>query len=67
MDVMVSAEMTKFVFLKCLPLSHMADDAHGRSVCTPGDLDTYTHILYLDVPAELIVEYRKRMSWCLQR
>lgn len=34
------------------------DDAHGRSVCTPGDLDTYTHILYLDVPAELIVEYR---------
>jgi uracil phosphoribosyltransferase/phosphoserine phosphatase len=33
-------------------------DEHGWSVCTPGDLDTYTHILYLDVPAELIVKYR---------
>ncbi|OQE13263.1 hypothetical protein PENFLA_c051G10458 [Penicillium flavigenum] len=25
---------------------------------TPGDLDTYTHIHYLDVPAELIAKYR---------
>ncbi|KAJ6186686.1 hypothetical protein N7519_007987 [Penicillium mononematosum] len=34
------------------------DDEHGWSVCTPGDLNTYTHILYLDVPAEHIARYR---------
>lgn len=33
-------------------------DKDGQSVCTPGDLATYTHILYLNVPAERIVEYR---------
>ncbi|KAJ5115576.1 hypothetical protein N7526_011457 [Penicillium atrosanguineum] len=30
----------------------------GQLVCTSADLDTYTHILYLDVPAEDIAEYR---------
>ncbi|KAJ6003569.1 hypothetical protein N7522_006261 [Penicillium canescens] len=30
----------------------------GQLVCTPADLDTYTHILYLDVPAGDIAEYR---------
>ncbi|KAG0154474.1 hypothetical protein PDIDSM_42 [Penicillium digitatum] len=34
------------------------EDEVGQSVCTPGDLATYTHILYLDVPAELIAEYQ---------
>ncbi|KAJ5300197.1 hypothetical protein PENANT_c067G07793 [Penicillium antarcticum] len=30
----------------------------GQLVCTPADLDTYTHILYLDVPARDIAKYR---------
>ncbi|KAJ5153658.1 uncharacterized protein N7500_009097 [Penicillium coprophilum] len=34
------------------------EDEKGDSVCTPADLATYTHILYLDPPAELIAEYR---------
>ncbi|KAJ5953024.1 uncharacterized protein N7479_011437 [Penicillium vulpinum] len=34
------------------------EDENGESVCTPGDLNTYTHILYLDPPAELIAKYR---------
>ncbi|KAJ5193506.1 hypothetical protein N7449_009648 [Penicillium cf. viridicatum] len=34
------------------------EDQAGQSVCTPGDLATYTHILYLDVPAEIIAVYR---------
>lgn len=34
------------------------EDHAGKSVYTPSDLDTYTHILYLDVPAEVIAEYR---------
>jgi adenylate kinase len=33
-------------------------DVAGQFVYTPADLDTYTHILYLDVPAEEIAEYR---------
>ncbi|KAJ5335706.1 uncharacterized protein N7506_005642 [Penicillium brevicompactum] len=35
-----------------------AEEAAGQLVCTPADLHTYTHILYLDVPAENIAEYR---------
>lgn len=34
-------------------------EENGVCVCTQNDLDTYTHILYLDVPAELIAERRK--------
>ncbi|CDM33198.1 hypothetical protein DTO013E5_5628 [Penicillium roqueforti] len=34
------------------------EDEQGQSVCTPSDLTTYTHILYLNSPAELIAEYR---------
>ncbi|KAJ5742558.1 uncharacterized protein N7511_011290 [Penicillium nucicola] len=34
------------------------EESAGQLVCTPADLDTYTHILYLDVPAEKIAEYR---------
>ncbi|KAJ5801755.1 uncharacterized protein N7518_003823 [Penicillium psychrosexuale] len=34
------------------------EDEHGQSVCTPSDLATYSHILYLNSPAELIAEYR---------
>ncbi|KGO75992.1 hypothetical protein PITC_011490 [Penicillium italicum] len=34
------------------------EDEDGESVCTQGDLATYTHILYLDVPAELVAKYR---------
>ncbi|MCJ1239942.1 hypothetical protein MMC14_007941 [Varicellaria rhodocarpa] len=30
----------------------------GRSVCTQNDLDTFTHILYLAVPAKVIAERR---------
>ncbi|KAJ5219514.1 hypothetical protein N7468_008718 [Penicillium chermesinum] len=30
----------------------------GQLVCTQADLDTYTHIIYLDVPARDIAEYR---------
>ncbi|KAJ5189988.1 hypothetical protein N7472_009002 [Penicillium cf. griseofulvum] len=33
-------------------------DDDGQSVCTPEDLATYTHIVYLDVPVEQIAEYR---------
>ena len=34
------------------------EDEQGESVCTPSDLATYTHILYLNSPVELIAEYR---------
>ncbi|CAG8161798.1 unnamed protein product [Penicillium nalgiovense] len=34
------------------------DEVAGQLVYTPADLDTYTHILYLDVPAEEIAGYR---------
>ena len=34
------------------------EDAAGRSVYTARDLETYTHILYLDTPAELVMERR---------
>ena len=30
----------------------------GRPVYTQNDLNTYTHILYLDVPAEIIIQHR---------
>lgn len=30
----------------------------AMEVCTQADLETYTHILYLDTPAETIAEYR---------
>ncbi|CAG8902662.1 unnamed protein product [Penicillium egyptiacum] len=33
-------------------------DENGQTVCTPRDLATYSHILYLDVPAELVAEFR---------
>ncbi|OQE36912.1 hypothetical protein PENCOP_c011G01953 [Penicillium coprophilum] len=33
-------------------------DEECESVCSPEDLVTYTHILYLDPPADLIAEYR---------
>lgn len=32
------------------------EDVYGESVCTEDDLDTYTHILYLDVPAEAVAQ-----------
>ena len=31
-------------------------DEEGRVACTQADLQTYTHIIYLDTPAEVIVE-----------
>lgn len=34
------------------------EEESGRLVCTPNDLSTYTHILYLDVPAEIVAERR---------
>jgi len=34
------------------------EHASGTRVITQGDLDIYTHILYLDVPAETVVERR---------
>ena len=34
------------------------EEENGQLVCTPADLETYTHILYLDVSAEVIAEYR---------
>lgn len=35
-----------------------AEEGVAQLVCTPADLDIYTHILYLDVPAEDIAKYR---------
>ena len=35
-----------------------ARDEEGETVCTPMDLEVYTHIIYLDVSAEVIEEYR---------
>jgi hypothetical protein len=32
-------------------------DDDGHSICTPADLATYTHIVYLDVPVETIADY----------
>ncbi|KAJ5111915.1 hypothetical protein NUU61_001545 [Penicillium alfredii] len=34
------------------------DDANGEWICTPADLKAYTHILYLNIPPEIIGEYR---------
>ncbi|KAJ5762122.1 uncharacterized protein N7511_005504 [Penicillium nucicola] len=34
------------------------EEQDGQMVCTPADLRTYTHILYLDIPPEVIAEYR---------
>ncbi|KUI63674.1 Shikimate kinase [Cytospora mali] len=34
------------------------DGGEAKAVFTRGDLDTYTHILYLDVPVETIAQYR---------
>ncbi|KAJ5781293.1 hypothetical protein N7457_006453 [Penicillium paradoxum] len=34
------------------------EDEHGRSVCVQGDLETYTHILYLNISPAAIAEYR---------
>lgn len=34
------------------------EEVAGHSVCTPEDLETYTHILYLDVPPTTIAQYR---------
>ena len=34
------------------------EQEHGMSVLTQKDLETYTHILYLDVPAETIMQRR---------
>jgi uracil phosphoribosyltransferase/phosphoglycolate phosphatase-like HAD superfamily hydrolase/adenylylsulfate kinase-like enzyme len=34
------------------------EEETGQLVCTPADLETYTHILYLDVPAEVTAGYR---------
>lgn len=34
------------------------DDA-GQAVCTQNDQDTFTHILYLDVPAEVVAQRRQ--------
>lgn len=35
-------------------------EPNGRSVCTPEDLKTYTHILYLSTPVQRIAEYRAK-------
>ncbi|CAZ84860.1 unnamed protein product [Tuber melanosporum] len=32
------------------------EEGAGQPVCTPADLDIFTHILYLDVPPELIAQ-----------
>ncbi|KAK2755115.1 hypothetical protein FQN54_006644 [Arachnomyces sp. PD_36] len=32
------------------------EEGGGKSVCTASDLEVYTHILYLDVPAEVIAQ-----------
>jgi uracil phosphoribosyltransferase/adenylate kinase len=34
------------------------DKEAGQLVCTRNDLDTFTHILYLDVPAEIVAQRR---------
>lgn len=34
------------------------EEEAGQPVCTRNDLDTYTHIIYLDVPAELAAQRR---------
>jgi uracil phosphoribosyltransferase/phosphoserine phosphatase/adenylate kinase len=37
-----------------------AEEGAAQAVCTPADLDIYTHILYLDVAAEDIAAYRSK-------
>ena len=34
------------------------ENADGHVVCTENDLKTYTHIVYLDVPAEIVLQRR---------
>jgi uracil phosphoribosyltransferase/phosphoserine phosphatase/adenylate kinase len=34
------------------------EEKDGRPIYTPNDLDTFTHILYLDVPAEVVAQRR---------
>ncbi|KAK3314034.1 uracil phosphoribosyltransferase-domain-containing protein, partial [Apodospora peruviana] len=31
----------------------------GEAVYTAGDLETYTHIIYMDVPVDIVVKYRR--------
>ncbi|CAG8135650.1 unnamed protein product [Penicillium olsonii] len=38
------------------------EESTGQVVCTPADLDCYTHILYLDVPPKDIEKYRSSDS-----
>ncbi|KAI9887289.1 MAG: hypothetical protein M1823_000883 [Watsoniomyces obsoletus] len=35
------------------------DGTTGKIVCTPRDLEVFTHILYLDVPADILAERRQ--------